>query len=86
MFQRLIARMDLPKIRLHDLRHTHNTLLLNSGVPTKVVSERLGHGSGVYDAGLPTRPPGKQADAAVTFGEIGFRSDLYFSGGLKVLL
>ena len=29
-------------IRLHDLRHTHATLLLSVGEP---VSERLGHGS-----------------------------------------
>ena len=36
---------DLPVIRLHDLRHTHATLLLADGVPVKVVSERLGHAS-----------------------------------------
>ncbi len=35
----------LPVIRLHDLRHTHATLLLADGVPVKVVSERLGHAS-----------------------------------------
>ncbi len=29
--------------RLHDLRHTHATLVLAAGVPVKVVSERLGH-------------------------------------------
>ncbi|SFU03336.1 Phage integrase family protein [Geodermatophilus amargosae] len=34
-----------PVIRLHDLRHTHATLLLADGVPVKVVSERLGHAS-----------------------------------------
>ena len=33
----------LPKIRLHDLRHTHATLALQAGVHPKVVSERLGH-------------------------------------------
>ncbi len=35
----------LPVIRLHDLRHTHATLLLADGVPVEVVSERLGHAS-----------------------------------------
>ena len=30
---------------LHDLRHTHATVLLADGVPVKVVSERLGHAS-----------------------------------------
>jgi len=36
-----------PVIRLHDLRHTHATLLLSAGKPVKVVSERLGHSSAV---------------------------------------
>ncbi|PRY47621.1 site-specific recombinase XerD [Geodermatophilus tzadiensis] len=36
---------QVPVIRLHDLRHTHATLLLADGVPVKVVSERLGHAS-----------------------------------------
>jgi integrase len=42
-FRRLVRRLPLPTIRLHDLRHTHATLLLQAGVPVKVVSERLGH-------------------------------------------
>lgn len=33
----------LPVIRLHDLRHTHATILLRAGVHPKIVSERLGH-------------------------------------------
>ena len=33
----------LPRIRFHDLRHTHASLLVAAGVPIKVVSERLGH-------------------------------------------
>ncbi|MBI3909805.1 MAG: tyrosine-type recombinase/integrase [Armatimonadetes bacterium] len=33
-------------MRLHDLRHSHATHLMGLGVPSKVVSERLGH-SGV---------------------------------------
>jgi integrase len=36
---------DLPEIRVHDLRHTHATLMLLQGIPVKVVSERLGHAS-----------------------------------------
>ena len=35
----------LPIIRLHDLRHTHATLLLAAGEPVMVVSDRLGHAS-----------------------------------------
>ncbi len=36
-FERLIARSELPKIRLHDLRHTHATIALPAGVPPKVI-------------------------------------------------
>lgn len=31
------------RIRFHDLRHIHVTMLLQNGVHPKVVSERLGH-------------------------------------------
>lgn len=42
-WQLLLARCDLPKARVHDCRHTTPTLLLELGVPAKVVSEILGH-------------------------------------------
>ncbi len=35
--------MGLPRIRLHDLRHTHASLALAAGIHPKAVSERLGH-------------------------------------------
>jgi integrase len=38
-----LADSGLPRIRLHDLRHTWATLALQAGVPAKVVSEILGH-------------------------------------------
>lgn len=44
-FTRRLRSTDLPKIRLHDLRHTHATLALKAGVHPKIVSERLGHAS-----------------------------------------
>jgi integrase len=40
---RAIAVAKLPRIRLHDLRHTHASLALAAGINPKVVSERLGH-------------------------------------------
>jgi integrase len=42
-FDRAIAAAKLPRIRLHDLRHTHASLALAAGVNPKVISERLGH-------------------------------------------
>lgn len=42
-FRELVRRAPVSVIRLHDLRHTHASLLLAAGVPIKVVSDRLGH-------------------------------------------
>jgi integrase len=42
-FDEQSARAGLPRIRLHDLRHTWATLALSAGVHPKVVQERLGH-------------------------------------------
>jgi integrase len=42
-FDALVKKSGLPRIRLHDLRHTAATLLLQAGVPVHVVSDRLGH-------------------------------------------
>jgi integrase len=57
-FDRRVTRLQLPKIRLHGLRHTHATLLLASGANVKTVSARLGHASvaftlDTYAAALP---------------------------------
>ncbi|MGB9825061.1 MAG: tyrosine-type recombinase/integrase [Desulfofundulus sp.] len=41
----VLEKAGLPRIRFHDLRHTHATLLLLKGENFKVVSERLGHSS-----------------------------------------
>lgn len=45
LFAQHVKAAGLPRIRLHDLRHTHATLALAAGVHPKVVSERLGHSS-----------------------------------------
>ena len=44
-FNKVIRRAGLLHIRLHDLRHTHASLLLQADVHPKVVQERLGHSS-----------------------------------------
>jgi integrase len=38
-----LASTKLPRIRFHDLRHSHATLMLRANVHPKIVSERLGH-------------------------------------------
>ena len=43
-FTRLVSRMkDFPRVRFHDLRHSHATQLLLAGVHPKIAQERLGH-------------------------------------------
>ncbi len=44
-FEAAAKASNLPRIRLHDLRHTAASLMLADGVPVKVVSELLGHSS-----------------------------------------
>jgi integrase len=36
-------KAGVPRLRFHDLRHTHATLLLSSGAPDYEVGHRLGH-------------------------------------------
>jgi integrase len=65
-FVRLRAKAKvLPKIRFHDLRHTHATHLLTNGVHPKVAQERLGHSSVGITLDLYSHVlPGMQEDAA----------------------
>jgi integrase len=44
-FCSLDQQAGLRTIRLHDLRHTHAALALQTGVHPKIVQERLGHAS-----------------------------------------
>jgi integrase len=74
-FKKMVARCrgDLgddapPVIRLHDLRHTHATILLRDRENVKVVSERLGHASATVTLGIYSHVlPGDQRAAAARF-------------------
>ena len=69
-FSRLMAKVDLKGFRLHDLRHTHATLLLSVGVHLKVVSERLGHAGVGITADLYSHVlPDIQGEAAMQLSE-----------------
>ncbi|MER8455832.1 site-specific integrase [Mesorhizobium sp. M1300] len=62
---RIICKTSLPRIRFHDLRHTHASQMLSAGVHPKVASERLGHSSIGITLDLYSHVmPGMQADAA----------------------
>jgi integrase len=60
-----------PAVRLHDLRHTHATVLLLAREPVHVVSQRLGHASPVVTWTIYAHVmPGSQREAADTFARI----------------
>ncbi len=40
---KLVSRTGLKKIRFHDARHSHASLMLKQGIHPKIVQERLGH-------------------------------------------
>ena len=75
-FRRRVASAGVPRIRLHDLRHTHATLLLQAGISPKVVSERLGHATVAFTMQVYAHViPGMQADAATAFSDLVFLDD-----------
>jgi len=64
-FAAVIKAAGLPRIRIHDLRHTMATLMLTAGEHPKVVSERLGHATvGITLDTYNHVLPGLQAAAA----------------------
>jgi integrase len=66
-----IRKAGLPHVRLHDLQHTHATLMLRAGVHPKVVSERLGHaGIGITLDTYSHVLPGLQEAAAERFDKM----------------
>ena len=61
----------LPMIRLHDLRHSHATILLTAREPVHVVSQRLGHASAVITMTVYAHVlPGSQREAADLFARL----------------
>jgi integrase len=65
-FARHVRESGLPRIRLHALRHSHATSALKAGVPTAVVSRRLGHAKESITADIYQHVlPGMDAEAAV---------------------
>ena len=69
MFNKIAKRLNI-KLRLHDLRHTHATLMLKSGIHPKIVSERLGHSTVAFTLDTYSHVvPGLQEAAARAFDD-----------------
>jgi integrase len=62
---------QVPAIRLHDLRHTHATLLLLEREPVHVVSQRLGHATPMVTLTVCAHVmPGNQRETTNTFARL----------------
>jgi integrase len=61
-------------VRFHDLRHSHATMLLLSGVHPKVAQERLGHSSISVTLDLYSHVTGTMQEDAVAKLDTAFQS------------
>ncbi len=69
--RKVLGEDAVPVVRLHDLRHSHATLLLLAKVPVHVVSQRLGHASPVVTMTVYSHVlPGNQREAANVFADV----------------
>ena len=67
-FDRRVARAKLPRIRFHDLRHTHVAHLIEAGEQPLLIARRLGHASSSFTMdryGHLFEDAGSQAASAV---------------------
>ena len=70
-FEQLARAAGLPRIRLHDVRHSYASAALAAGIPAKVVSERLGHASIAITMDTYSHVlPGLDAEAAGTVARL----------------
>lgn len=68
VFDRRLARSGLPRIRFHDLRHTHVAHLIAAGEQPLLIAKRLGHASAAFTQhryGHLFEDAGSQAASAV---------------------
>jgi integrase len=69
-FANVTKKAGLPKIKIHDLRHTHASILLKLGEHPKVVSERLGHSTIRTTLDIYSHvTPDMQENTATKFGQ-----------------
>jgi integrase len=69
-FTRKARALGFPDFRFHDLRGTHETLLLDAGVPVHVVAARCGHDPAVLLRSYAKRTRKADTSAAAVIGEL----------------
>ena len=70
-FEQHTRAAGLPRIRLHDVRHSYATAALKAGISAKVISERLGHASVAFTLQTYSHViPGMDREAAATVADL----------------
>lgn len=69
-WQRIRVRAGLPDLRLHDLRHSFASFLVNNGVSLYVVQGLLGHGNSRYTQRYAHLAPDTLREAAEKVGSV----------------
>lgn len=69
-FCRQVRRRGFPKLRFHDLRGSHETALLDAGVPVHVVASRCGHDPALMLRSYAKRHDTSDTAAAVKIGKL----------------
>jgi integrase len=74
-FMKATARgKEIPRVRFHDLRHTHATQLLLAGVHPKIAQERLGHSTVTVTLDLYSHVSATMQEEAAAKLDTAFRS------------
>ncbi len=86
-WQRIRARAGLPDLRLHDLRHSFASFLVNRGISLYIVQGLLGHGHARYTQRYAHLAPDTLNEAAEAVGSImadarAFNSDQRIETGM----
>ena len=69
-FGKIARRLGLKGITLHSLRHSHASVMLQEGVSSRTVADRLGHSNVVITLGTYSHlTPGVKEEAAMKFEE-----------------
>jgi len=76
----------LPRIRLHDVRHSYASAALKAGISPKIISERLGHASVAFTLQTYTHLiPGMDRSAAEAAAALILRSEAHATSDGRIL-
>ena len=86
LFHRHCASAGLPRIRLHDVRHSYASAALKAGISPEIISERLGHASVAFTLQTYTHlVPGMDRSAAEATAALILRGEAHAPSDGRIL-